>query len=334
VRYSFTGKELDDSGLHYFSARYYDSNLGRFTTTDPVADNHAYVYVSNNPMNFVDPSGMEGALIQIPADDWNGAFSHTPFLEVINELKEHYDNVEVVTISNAEEYEASFKDFYNKHGLIDFFVGGGHGAETVVGMSSFQIRQLSEIFLTNDNHLTIDFFKSKDFSMYFSDIAKGIRFSCHAANNCGEETNVAQAEANALGIPLQAFTDNAAPGHYKLNSHLELEYIGTKKQKFSGFDENGYAKLDIKGYNMPYSILNYNNKMYFIDNQINKIFISNLHHRGISISTTNIEINNPKYKILAPVPINSFESYGIHHYKDVIDVNAYAYKILTTVSPK
>jgi len=59
VRYSFaTGKELDSSGLYYFGARYYDPNIGRFTSVDPIKDNHAYSYVSNNPMGFVDPSGM------------------------------------------------------------------------------------------------------------------------------------------------------------------------------------------------------------------------------------------------------------------------------------
>jgi len=60
VRYSFaTGKELDKSGLHYFGARYYDADLGRFTSVDPVKENHAYNYVRNNPLNFVDPTGMD-----------------------------------------------------------------------------------------------------------------------------------------------------------------------------------------------------------------------------------------------------------------------------------
>ncbi len=57
-RFSFTGKELDED-LYYFNARYYDPNLGRFTSVDPVKDNHAYSYVMNNPMNFIDPTGME-----------------------------------------------------------------------------------------------------------------------------------------------------------------------------------------------------------------------------------------------------------------------------------
>jgi len=59
-RFEFTGKELDDkSGLNYFGARYYYSNLGRFTSIDPVKDNHPYSYVANNPMNYVDPDGRE-----------------------------------------------------------------------------------------------------------------------------------------------------------------------------------------------------------------------------------------------------------------------------------
>jgi RHS repeat-associated protein len=60
-RFSFTGKELD-SDLYYFSARYYDSNLGQFSSIDPIKENPAYAYVNNNPMNFVDPNGMEPAL--------------------------------------------------------------------------------------------------------------------------------------------------------------------------------------------------------------------------------------------------------------------------------
>jgi RHS repeat-associated protein len=62
-RFSFTGKELD-SNLYYFGARYYDPNLGRFTSVDPIPSELPYTYVNNNPMNFVDPSGMVDVRIQ------------------------------------------------------------------------------------------------------------------------------------------------------------------------------------------------------------------------------------------------------------------------------
>ena len=59
VDYPFTGKEEDESGLYYFGARYYDPDLERFTSVDPVASNEPYSYVGNNPMMFVDPTGMD-----------------------------------------------------------------------------------------------------------------------------------------------------------------------------------------------------------------------------------------------------------------------------------
>jgi RHS repeat-associated protein len=61
----FTGKERDEeSGLDYFGARYYSSATGRFTAVDPgpfaVADPQSFnrfVYVQNNPLKFIDPTG-------------------------------------------------------------------------------------------------------------------------------------------------------------------------------------------------------------------------------------------------------------------------------------
>lgn len=64
----FTGKELDaETALTYSAARYYRSSLGRFSTADPfnLAGRrtnpqtwNAYSYALNNPLRFVDPSGL------------------------------------------------------------------------------------------------------------------------------------------------------------------------------------------------------------------------------------------------------------------------------------
>ncbi len=56
----FTGKEFDaDSNLYYYAARYYDPYIGRFTQRDPIADGvNWYAYVANNPLRFVDPTGL------------------------------------------------------------------------------------------------------------------------------------------------------------------------------------------------------------------------------------------------------------------------------------
>ena len=57
--YRYTGREYDDeTGLHNFRARLYDSTLMRFFQVDP-AEQFAspYVYCGNNPIGLVDPDG-------------------------------------------------------------------------------------------------------------------------------------------------------------------------------------------------------------------------------------------------------------------------------------
>ena len=59
AKYSYGGKELEDTELYYFNARYYDAAIGRFVNVDPIQDgSNWYVYVSNNPLGFVDPTGL------------------------------------------------------------------------------------------------------------------------------------------------------------------------------------------------------------------------------------------------------------------------------------
>ena len=74
--YCYTAREFDVSqgsdnrpclavhGLYYYRARYYDARIGRFISSDPIefqaGDFNFYRYVGNDPVNFVDPSGLAG----------------------------------------------------------------------------------------------------------------------------------------------------------------------------------------------------------------------------------------------------------------------------------
>ncbi|MBS3149313.1 RHS repeat-associated core domain-containing protein [Candidatus Woesearchaeota archaeon] len=59
--YKYSNKELDSSNLYYFGARYYDPSIGRFTQVDPIfkLQESPYMYANNNPLKYIDPSGME-----------------------------------------------------------------------------------------------------------------------------------------------------------------------------------------------------------------------------------------------------------------------------------
>jgi RHS repeat-associated protein len=66
TRYKYTGREFDqETGLHYYRARYFDAQVGRFISQDPLGfgsgdGSNLYAYVTNQPVNRVDPSGLYG----------------------------------------------------------------------------------------------------------------------------------------------------------------------------------------------------------------------------------------------------------------------------------
>ena len=61
----FAQKELDESNIQYFGGRYYDPNLGRFTSADPIkVENNFYVYSRNNPLTYHDPNGKRSEKIE------------------------------------------------------------------------------------------------------------------------------------------------------------------------------------------------------------------------------------------------------------------------------
>ncbi len=74
----YCGEYTDtESGLIYLRNRYYDPSIGRFITEDPIRDgSNWYIYCDNNPVMYVDPSGlipsvMEAALMAEHIYTWN-----------------------------------------------------------------------------------------------------------------------------------------------------------------------------------------------------------------------------------------------------------------------
>jgi RHS repeat-associated protein len=74
--FTFTGREYDtETGMYFYRARYYDPKAGRFITKDPIGffsgDTNLYQYIASNPVNGIDPFGLQqfGIGIEPPASN-------------------------------------------------------------------------------------------------------------------------------------------------------------------------------------------------------------------------------------------------------------------------
>src|SRR5207249_4744255 len=59
--FRFTGEQRDrqiSRQVYYLRARYYDPSTERFLSQDPIPSGNPYAYVGNNPVRFVDPTGL------------------------------------------------------------------------------------------------------------------------------------------------------------------------------------------------------------------------------------------------------------------------------------
>jgi RHS repeat-associated protein len=94
---NYTRKLFDfSSNLYYFNARWYDCELGRFTSQDPARDGvNWWIYCGNNPLKYVDPTGMY-------SEDEIKSFKKSSAEEQMTFLKNEYNSVQSENSTNAD----------------------------------------------------------------------------------------------------------------------------------------------------------------------------------------------------------------------------------------
>jgi len=107
--FKFNGKELDEeTGFYYYGARYYDPKISLWLTVDPLAEKfpnwNPYNYTMQNPINLIDPSGME-------PEEGGGDPSASIGCELINyKAGENYSYMAVIP-SNYKDDWALTRDY-------------------------------------------------------------------------------------------------------------------------------------------------------------------------------------------------------------------------------
>jgi RHS repeat-associated protein len=83
-RYLYNGKEFnDDFDLDWYDygARFYDPQIGRWHSVDPLAEKYypfsSYAYVANNPIIFIDPDGRDIMIYYKKNDGGMGSYRYT-----------------------------------------------------------------------------------------------------------------------------------------------------------------------------------------------------------------------------------------------------------------
>ncbi len=195
-RYRYTNKERDDSsGLCYYGARYLAPWLARWISPDSVgaiAGLNLYVYVDNNPLKYIDPTGHGKETPEQEAVE-EGAVGGVNNIETEREVSKKYRIDTDVLLHNSKEMDQAQQDILQsdvlkKLGALESSSRnsnlGGH-KQRIIGIRMRQLRNSIDSHIANikqtglpSPNASIQFFASKEY--------EDLVFNTHKVANCSE----------------------------------------------------------------------------------------------------------------------------------------------------
>jgi RHS repeat-associated protein len=251
-RYGYTGRERDlESGLSYYRARYYDPNVGRFISVDPLGfgagDTNLYRYVGNSSTMATDPTGMFSLQelwnngVNTAQNIWNGGVNNVQ--KAVNKVQQSVNNAGQAVVNGSISFRNTVTS--NAQAGLEYWTGvavagqneGGiiGGAKQVVGTLGGLLSSLA----TEDN---IDRTNETLASVFGGSLLSG---GAKAIAGLQQTKNIATAiAATRVAKAVTPFVTTVAPAvtnTFKAVSAFTGGYQGGTqlRQAWTGEDENG-----------------------------------------------------------------------------------------------
>jgi RHS repeat-associated protein len=153
-KYAYNGKEKQSESLggvavdwYDYGARFYDAQIGRFTTIDPLAEEYdnqsSYLYAHNNPVRFTDYLGM-GAEDEVDKDKDKKKKDEEAKKKEEEKKKEDEKKAEEAKKKKEKKEEFKFKlSEEDEEAILDLIQGGGAlkkvGKEVIIGVEAAKL---------------------------------------------------------------------------------------------------------------------------------------------------------------------------------------------------